>query len=199
MKWKRIKDRIYFPVVALVSSDAARSLGLTPLDDERLLACLAECRGRVLDIGCGTNRLVRAHGNGVGVDVFPWAGCDQVVEDTSKLPFPSASFDTVVLMASLNHITNRLEVLQEAYRLLRPGGRILVTMINPVVGYVVHKLRYRHDEDQTERGMKEGEAWGLWSQQVVGLMSQAGFVGLQSKGFVFHLNTLYMGTKPMNP
>ncbi len=49
-------------------------LGFTSLEDERLRAVLAELRGRVLDIGAGTNRLVRLYGDGVGVDVLDWEG-----------------------------------------------------------------------------------------------------------------------------
>ena len=34
----------------------------------RIRAVLPRVRGRLLDIGCGTNELVRRYGNGVGVD-----------------------------------------------------------------------------------------------------------------------------------
>jgi ubiquinone/menaquinone biosynthesis C-methylase UbiE len=43
------------------------------------------------------------------------------------LPFNDASFDAVTCIDAINHIYNRLDVLREWYRALRPGGRILFT------------------------------------------------------------------------
>src|SRR3972149_5856038 len=48
-------DRLAFPLLALLSSEGARRLGLTPIDDERVLACLPHCQGLLLDVGCGPN------------------------------------------------------------------------------------------------------------------------------------------------
>ena len=82
----------------------------------------ATVSGRLLDIGCGENQLVReiraAGGSGIGVDVYPWPNVDQVVENTAVLPFPDRSFDTITFVACINHIPNRAEVLLEARRLL---------------------------------------------------------------------------------
>ena len=62
----------------------------------RIRAVLPWVRGRLLDIGCGTNSLVGAYaGDGVGVDVHPWPGVDRVVEDSAHLPFETGTFDTV--------------------------------------------------------------------------------------------------------
>lgn len=189
-------DRLAFPVLSLLSVDQSARLGFTPIDEERLRYVLKYVRGKLLDIGCGENVLVKAYGNGVGVDVYPWPDVDVVVEDTARLPFDDNSFDSVSIVAALNHIPNRKDVLREARRVLKPTGRIILTMINPFVSVITHKIRYRHDPDQSERGMKEGEVWGFWKKDVVSLLLEAGFSDIKSQSFVWGLNRVYIGHKP---
>ena len=183
-----------------LSSDQARALHLTPIDEERMVTALAHCRGLLLDIGCGMNDLAQHYrsmqGVAIGVDVHPWPGADAIC-DTINLPFPQALFDTVTMVACLNHVpsSKRNRVLQEARRVLKDGGQLLVTMINPVVGFAVHKLRHRHDPDQLERGMKEEEANGLWEKEVKQLLAENGFHIIRMVPFVFGLNCLYIAQK----
>jgi SAM-dependent methyltransferase len=82
-----------------------------------------------------------------GVDINPssiaaanaWAhslGLDTRVHfhhgDASQpLPFADHSFRAVVCIDSINHLPGRLQVLQEWYRVLQPGGRLLFT--NPII------------------------------------------------------------------
>lgn len=194
-----LRDRIAFPLLCTLSAPASVNLSLTPIDEERIRYTLKYVRGRVLDIGCGENVLIRAHGNGIGVDVYPWDGVDLVVEDSSKLPFESNSFDTVAIVAALNHIPARDQVMMEAMRVMKPGGIFVCTMINPFVSYLTHKIRYRYDPDQSERGMKKGEVWGFWKSEMLRFLSAAGLERVSSKSFVYGLNRLYTGYKPQNP
>jgi len=85
----------------------------------RIEKALPLVRGRLLDLGCGYNNLVRQHNSfGVGVDVFPWPGVDVLIGDSARLPFPDESFDSVAILAALNHIPNREQALCEANRVL---------------------------------------------------------------------------------
>ena len=198
--WQKIKDRLCFPLLMFLSSDQARSFRLTPIDEERTATTLAHCRGLLLDIGCGTNELTRHYrsmqGVAIGVDIHPWPGAD-VICDTTNLPFPKALFDTVTMLACLNHIptSQRNRVLQEARRVLKDGGQLLVTMINPIVGFVAHTVRHRYDLDQLERGMGEEEANGLWDKEVKQLLAGNGFHTFRIVPFVFGLNCLYIAQK----
>ena len=200
VRWQKIKDRLCFPLLAVLSSDQAWSLGLTPIDEERVATALSHCRGLLLDIGCGTNELARGYrsrqGTAIGVDVYPWPGAD-VVCDTTRLPFPDRHFDTVVMLACLNHVPRSLrsQVLQEARRVLKNDGQLLITMINPVVGVVVHAIRRRYDLDQLERGIGEEEAKGLWDKEVKELLAESSFCLAETIPFVFSLNRLYIAKK----
>jgi SAM-dependent methyltransferase len=161
----------------------------TTLEDERLDAVMPYIRGRLLDIGAGPNTLVKRYGDGVGVDVVEWGGGAVLVEDTSALPFDDGSFDTVTLIACLNHIPYREAVLREARRLLRPEGRLIITMINPVLGDVGHAVWW-YSEDKHRGGMKEGEVGGMWNGDIVRMCKNESFELSVHSRFVFGMNNL---------
>lgn len=193
-------DFIGFPLRAFLLTEKWQArLGLTTLLEERVRAVTQRLEGRVLDIGCGSNQLIRAWRgagrDGIGVDVFNFEGADMVT-DTAALPFKAGEFDTVVMMANLNHIPAdvRPKVLAEAYRVLKPGGKLVATMIDPVVGWFCHKLTW-WDYDQEERGMAEGEVYGLTKEATVAAAAAAGFVPLDVSGFVYGLNKLFVFIK----
>jgi ubiquinone/menaquinone biosynthesis C-methylase UbiE len=200
IEWQKIKDRVCFPLLIFLSSEQARALGLTPIDEERVAMALGRCRGLLLDIGCGTNELARRYrsrqGMAIGVDIHPWPGTD-VVCDTTRLPFPDGHFDTVLMLACLNHVpqSKRIQVLQEARRVLKGEGQLLITMINPVVGFFSHPIRRRYDLDQLERGIGEEEAKGLWEKEVKALLAKSSLRLTETIPFVFGLNCLYVVEK----
>ncbi|MBA2410907.1 MAG: methyltransferase domain-containing protein [Gammaproteobacteria bacterium] len=98
---------------------------------------------RVLDIGCGTgallDRLTRAH------PLARLAGVDPVPEMLSvarrrlaesvelregwaeRLPFEAQQFDVVVSCNAFHYIRQPVEALREMDRVLRPGGRLIIT------------------------------------------------------------------------
>ena len=172
------------------------SLGIKLLD-MRIRAVLPHLKGRALDIGCGTNELMKAYGSdkGVGVDVHPWEGCDLVVEDTAKLPYKDGEFDTIAIIAALNHIPNRAEVLKEASRVTKKNGRLVMTMIPPGISRIWHVLRSPWDVDQTERGMIEGEVYGLTNRQITKLLKDAGFEISERHRFMLGVNCVTVATK----
>lgn len=181
--------------LALLPQHWLPRLGWTTLEDERLAAVLPHVRGRVLDVGAGTNTLVGRHGDGVGVDVYDWGGGVLVVDDTSRLPFEAGAFDTATFVACLNHIPNRADALAEAHRLVRPGGRLVATMIDPVLGGIGHAIWW-YGEDRHRGGMKPGEVGGLWPADVVSLAEAAGFRLERHTRFVYGLNHLFVFTRP---
>lgn len=51
--------------------------------------------------------------------------------DLHELPLPSSRFDLVVISQSLHHVSEHERVLQEALRILKPGGRVMVLELQP--------------------------------------------------------------------
>ena len=49
-----------------------------------------------------------------------------VVGDAMKLPFPDNSFDVYTISFGIRNVTRIADALAEAYRVLRPGGRLMV-------------------------------------------------------------------------
>ncbi len=191
----RVADFIFFPLRTVVLNEkTVERVGLTSLQQERIRAVWPHLSGKLLDIGAGNNRLVRLYKNGVGVDVYDAGGGATILTDTANLPFESGCFDTVSLVACLNHIPKREEVLAEAYRVLKSGGRCVVTMINPWIGYWNHLLCWY--EESHERGMAPGERDGLWQHEMLALLTQAGFHVEAVRPFLYRLNALYIASKP---
>jgi 2-polyprenyl-6-hydroxyphenyl methylase/3-demethylubiquinone-9 3-methyltransferase len=116
-----------------------------PWDWERRRALLlGEARPgeRVLDLGCGAGRFVAAlAGAGadpVGVEIAegalerarrnaPGAELALLAPDGS-LPLPHRSVDLVWCSEVLEHVADAAHLLVEVRRVLRPGGRVLVTV-----------------------------------------------------------------------
>src|SRR6185369_7146789 len=81
---------------------------------------------RVLDIGCGANKVAGA----IGMDVNPRTAAD-VIHDLDDLPYPFAddSFDEVIGRHVIEHVSNPLAVMCELHRITRAGG--IVKLLAP--------------------------------------------------------------------
>lgn len=163
------------------------------LERVRIAKVLPFVKGRLLDLGCGFNNLVRLYGAGVGVDVYPWPGVNVLVGNSAFLPFPTHAFDTVTLLAALNHIPNRLDVLCEVRRVLADDGSLILTTIGPTTGRIAHVL-FAKDE-RTRGGLRKGESLGMTRQEVKELLRAARFVVRETVPFEFHLNCAFIARK----
>jgi SAM-dependent methyltransferase len=95
---------------------------------------------RVLEIGCGTGAMVQqwaAVGLAFGIDIAPEAAeCCQyrgvarvcIADATRALPFPDESFDLVCMLDVLEHLADEGRTLRELGRILRPGGRTIISV-----------------------------------------------------------------------
>lgn len=78
---------------------------------------------RVLDLGCGNRKRPGA----VGIDFNSRTAAD-VVHDLNVFPYPltTASFDEIYLDNVLEHLDEPIRVMEEVYRICRPGGLVKV-------------------------------------------------------------------------
>ncbi|MEL6149214.1 MAG: methyltransferase domain-containing protein [Chloroflexota bacterium] len=190
--WQTSWDFIGIPFrLVLFDQEWLPRFGWTTLEEERITATMPHITGRLLDVGSGTNTLVNTYGDGVGVDVFDWGNGTVVVENSAELPFADESFDTVTFIACLNHIPYRDSALAEAHRLIKPDGKLLITMINPLLGDFGHAIWW-YSEDKKRGGMIEGELGGMWMKDIVALCEDAGFRLVKHERFVYAMNNLYV-------
>jgi SAM-dependent methyltransferase len=95
---------------------------------------------RVLDLGCGAGRFLTAlkdaGADPVGVEIAEAAaeraratGVEvRLVEPDGTLPFGHGEFDLVWCSEVLEHVPDTLGLLHETRRVLKPGGRLLLTV-----------------------------------------------------------------------
>jgi ubiquinone/menaquinone biosynthesis C-methylase UbiE len=144
----------------------------------------------MLDIGCGTgNQLVAncAHASGVrmvGLDLFLGmlrqaaakpGRIGWVQGNGTALPFAGESFDFVTSQYSFHHVRGKPRLIREVLRVLRPGGRFVMTNIAPrqMPGWAV----YRYFPAAWARDLED-----FWpSEQIVACMSQMGFENVQAE------------------
>lgn len=92
----------------------------------------AEIAGRlpghdpILDVGCGEGALAAARPGVIGLDRSPTmlaaAPPPTTLGDAVALPFPDACFGAVVTVNVLYHLPEPARAVEEAHRVLRPGG-----------------------------------------------------------------------------
>ncbi|MDA0182505.1 class I SAM-dependent methyltransferase [Solirubrobacter phytolaccae] len=91
---------------------------------------------RVLDYGCGTGRFLALLDDGAGVEIAEHAveraratGADvRLLETDGTIPFGHGEFDLVWCSEVLEHIPDVAFALSELRRVLKPGGRLLLTV-----------------------------------------------------------------------
>jgi SAM-dependent methyltransferase len=80
-------------------------------------------KGKVLDIGCGNKP-------------SEYIGCDivqssqqkaDIICDATSIPLPSNDFDTIFSTQTIEHVSEHQKVINEAYRLLKPNGYLILS------------------------------------------------------------------------
>jgi len=149
-KWAASYDRswlneiVFFPTIRACQEEIAR------WQQRR-----GELSYQLLDVGCGTGRLLTTLAADaraarlVGLDYSSemvraaqhklGARGEVVHGDAEHLPFADASFDVLTCCHSFHHYPHQPTVVREFYRVLRPGGLLIVVdgFRDNVIGWVV--------------------------------------------------------------
>lgn len=134
-------DRSVYVVEAEIQRSHWWFAGRRRLFARELLKAGAERQGSVLDIGSGTGsnlRMLRDLGFAgvVGLDNNEEAvrfcaemGLGEVrLGDICALPFANSSFDLILATDVIEHVEDERLALREIARVLRPGGKVLITV-----------------------------------------------------------------------
>jgi ubiquinone/menaquinone biosynthesis C-methylase UbiE len=158
---------------------------------------------RVCDLGCGLEMAFLDFAKdkiaqGVGVD-------DQVEDKThgrwqsihadlkSRLPLSDALFDHVTMLAVFEHLAEPESVLREAFRILVPGGSLIMTwpaaIVDPIL-HVLHNLHLISDEMESDEHQKRVPV-----SEVQRLLQTAGFRQCYHRKFELGLNNLLVAAR----
>ena len=150
----------------------------------------------VIDLGCGdgtlTVEMAKFAGRVIGVDYKPEVlasarqrvnrlGLQNVIlmaEDVCNLSLPDESLDVVFFSQSLHHLDDPKRGFQEAARILRPGGQVLVMELDAhTEEWVLEKL---------------GHKWlGFENETLLDFMQTAGFNHLHSEILPYRREELF--------
>jgi SAM-dependent methyltransferase len=113
--------------------------------EEAMLEEGTRAGGRTLDVACGVGKLateVTARGGegwglepskemlGLGRWVYPDGRAALVRGVAETLPFRDGSFDRIICQGSLDHFVAPQDFMQEAARVMRPDGRLIIALAN---------------------------------------------------------------------
>ena len=121
--------------------------------------------GKLLDIGCGTGlfveRYIEAGGSATGLDISRkmieqarrrCIACDYTIGTGEKIPFCDNTFDAVSSLLVFSYVKDPQTMLNEAYRVLKPGGKIAVCTLGkklltrgiPAIYHISEKMKVNH-------------------------------------------------------
>ena len=154
---------------------------------------------RVLDVGCADGALFRVLrgrlGGGVGIDpdlpeVRMYPGVRFI---RGRFPEDLATderFDVITMLAVFEHLDDEAQrrAVRACSRLVRPGGRVVVTVPEPAVDRIVHALT----RVGLVAGMALHEHHGYAPRETPGRFADAGFSLERHERFQLGLNNLFV-------
>ena len=156
----------------------------------------------VLDVGCSDGALFRVAGrriaSGIGIDLLDAGGWQGGADATRRIgAFPAAvptgeTFDAITMLAVVEHVAEPelKDWARECARLLRPGGRVIITVPSPAVDTILHvAMRLRLLD-----GMETHQHHGFDPRRVPEVFAAAGLRVEAFKRFQLGLNNLFILT-----
>ncbi|MGB3407215.1 MAG: bifunctional demethylmenaquinone methyltransferase/2-methoxy-6-polyprenyl-1,4-benzoquinol methylase UbiE [Jannaschia sp.] len=133
---------------------------------------------------------------------------DWVAGDAMKLPFESGTFDVYTISFGIRNVTRIHEALSEAYRVLRPGGRLMVLefsqLPNPLMqkAYDLYSFNVIPRLGQAIAGDRDSYQYLVESirkfpdqDRFAGMIVDAGFGNVKYRNLSFGIAALHSGWK----
>lgn len=153
-----------------------------PGTTEKVLSLLDARPGlRILDLGCykgDVSRELLRLGNQVSsCDLIAYEGTESLpdfrqVDANFPLPFGDQMFDAIISTDVIEHLENPTNLLRECSRILKPGGRLVLS--TPNVGSVISRLVYAVSGDFPLFGEKHFREWNHISPVTAPWISRTG-------------------------
>jgi ubiquinone/menaquinone biosynthesis C-methylase UbiE len=181
----------HFDAVADAYEETIRPHVMAHLTRRRVdLVCSLSASGRVLDVGCGTGRLLHdmparyeKHGVDISDEMLAIArrrGLDVVHAGAADLPFDDSTFDVVTTFAVLHHLIDPELVrraIHEMCRVVKPGGAVVVWDHNPLNPYWPLLMR-RLPQDQGDEKL-------VPAKLIRSALSEAGMADIRLRRMTF--------------
>jgi len=204
-------------------TNAILSGGNAPLWRTATVRAIAPKPGeRVLDVACGTGTstaaLAKRGAEVVGIDFSAGMiaearrrhpALEFATGDAQALPFGDGGFDAVTVSFGLRNFADPHAALAEMHRVLRPGGRVVVTEFStpPIAivratygGYLRRVLPAiaRRTSSNPEAYAYLGESIEAWPDQVAlaGWLRAAGFTQVAYRNLTAGIVAMHRGRKP---
>ncbi|MBM2575863.1 bifunctional demethylmenaquinone methyltransferase/2-methoxy-6-polyprenyl-1,4-benzoquinol methylase UbiE [Jannaschia sp. Os4] len=133
---------------------------------------------------------------------------DWVTGDAMALPFPDASFDLYTISFGIRNVTRIPDALREAYRVLRPGGRLMVLefsqLPNPMMqkAYDLYSFNVIPRMGQAVTGDRDSYQYLVESirnfpdqDRFAAMIADAGFGNVKYRNLTFGIAALHSGWK----
>lgn len=181
--------------------------------------------GRLLDLGAGTGDLAwetrRQHPGSqpvaadftlemmrVGKSRPNFPSLDWSAADALRLPFLTESFDAVISGFLLRNVVDVPQALSEQYRVLKPGGRVVVldttqptrNLLSPLINFHLHVIipflgRIIAGASDAYTYLPESTEAFLQAEQLADFFRQAGFQEVSFRRLMFGTVAIHWGRK----
>jgi SAM-dependent methyltransferase len=111
--------------------------------------------GNTLHIASLGHSVTSVEYSDIGIQIQITKGIEVVWADARKLPFEEDSFDVVICLDVLEHIEEDFLVIAEIYRVLRKGGRFLISVPEDPKLWSSHDVSVNHIRRYTRIGLLE--------------------------------------------